>query len=101
MKQRIDIGDSSSRHGNDVEHNSDAGEYLSIIDGLRFLTRGDTSSLHVDQSSRIIVRSKNREVVDYINGIIPGDTKGINKSFKNVIHTSIIGYPNIHFVYSK
>ena len=102
MKQRIDIGgDNSCRHGNDVEHSSDAGEYLSIIDGLRYLTRGDTTSIHVDQCSRIIVRSKNRNVVDYINGIIPGEPHGINKSFKNVIHTSIIGYPNIQFVHVK
>jgi deoxyguanosine kinase len=99
MKDRKmnELGDSRRNH---VEFSIDTGEYLSIIDGLRYITREkDSLQLKIDSSSKIIVRSKSSHVIDYINGVIPGERNGVNKNFKNIIHTSIIGYPNTEFTY--
>ena len=85
-----------------VEFNMETAEYLSIIDGIRFLTRDkESASLNIDSGSRIVVRSKMSGVVGYINGDIPGSYTGKYKSFKNVIQTSVIGYPNIEFTIAK
>ena len=83
---------------NYVEFNDTTGEYLSIIDGLRYITREkDSAKMNITNESKIVIRSKDRSVVDYINGVIPGEKNGIYKNFKNVILTSSIGYPNIEF----
>ena len=92
-----ELCDSRRNHG---EFSIYTGEYLSIIDGLRYITREkDSVQLMIDSSSKIIVRSKSSHVIDYINGVIPGERNGVNKNFKNIIHTSIIGYPNTEFTY--
>ena len=73
---------------------------MSIIDGIRYITREkDRTLLNIDSNSKIIVRSKERRIVDYINGDVPGEKQGLNKNFKNVILTSSIGYPNIEFTF--
>jgi deoxyguanosine kinase len=99
MKDRMRSEDGLTNY-NYVEFNIDTGVYLSIIDGLRYITRGkDSSLLNIKNESKIIIRSKEKGVIDYINGAVPGAKQGIYKNFKNVILTSIIGYPNIEFTY--
>lgn len=89
-------------HHKFVEFSTDTGEFLSIIDGIRYITRDKESSwLNIDNGARIVVRSKVRSIIDYINGTVPGELRGVYKNFKNVIHTSVIGYPNIEFTYVK
>ena len=97
MKDRNmkELGESRRNH---VEFCIDTGEYLSIIDGLRFITREkDSALLNIDSNSKIVVRSNSSNVINYINGIIPGERNGIYKIFKSIIQTTIIGYPHIEF----
>lgn len=90
--------DKDQDHRSYVDFNLVTAEYLSIIDGIRYLTRDkESANLNINSGNRIVVRSQMSEVIGYINGDLPGCNSGKYKSFKNVIHTSIIGYPNIEF----
>ena len=92
-----ELGESRRNH---VEFCIETGEYLSIIDGLRFITREkDSALLNIDSNSKIVVRSNSSNVINYINGIIPGERNGIYKIFKSIIQTTIIGYPHIEFTH--
>jgi len=99
MKDRNmkELGESRRNH---VEFCIDTGEYLSMIDGLRYITREkDNALIKIDSSSKIIVRSHSSNVINYVNGVTPGERNGIYKIFKNIIQTTIIGFPNIEFTY--
>ena len=100
IKDRVNPIYGDNTCNNHLEYNMETAEYLSIIDGLRYISREkDNALINIDNGSKIIVRSKVRTVIDYINGIVPGEKQGVNKSFKNIIYSSSIGYPNTEFTY--